>query len=282
MPQTLSSPGTERTRATVNVKLMGVLEEKFVHALIEPGVLSPAPIRLPGLYGHSALHNHVLAALPSEDLERLQPDLEFAVMPFGMTVCETDTQMTHVYFPTSSIVSLLHETKDGNSAETAVIGNEGMVGVTLFMGGGKSLNRATVNSGGYGFRLKANILTDEFARGGALQRLLLSYTQALIAQMSQTAVCNRHHSVLQQLCRWLLLTLDRLPTNEIEVTQSWIATMLGVRRESITCAANKLNDEGVIQYVRGHITVLNRRGLEVRACECYVNLKKEYDRLLTE
>ena len=252
MAQILSSigtarPGTGKTNARANVKSIAALKAKFVRALIEPDESSIRPIQLSGLYGHNPRQNHLLAALPSEDFERLLPNLEFVVMPFGMTVCEADAQMTHVYFPTSSIVSLLHETKDGDSAETAVIGNEGMVGVTLFMGGGKSLNRATVKSGGYGFRLKASLLTDEFARGGALQRFLLNYTQALIAQMSQTAVCNRHHSVSQQLCRWLLITLDRLPANEIQVTQSLIATMLGVRRESITCAANKLHEEGVIR-----------------------------------
>jgi len=273
MDQSLGSVGT------VSLGLEN-RDETTAAKAVAPDARSITPIRLQGLYGHDPLQNHLLAALPPRDFQRLLPDLEFVVMPFGMAVCETDMQMTHVYFPTSSVVSLLHETRDGSSAETAVIGNEGMLGVTLFMGGGKSLNRATVKSGGYGFRLKSNLLREEFARGGALQRRLLNYTQALLAQMSQTAVCNRHHSVSQQLCRWLLLTLDRISVNEIRVTQSLIATMLGVRRESITCAANKLHADGVIEYARGRITVLDRPGLENRACECYAGLRKEYDRLL--
>jgi CRP-like cAMP-binding protein len=236
------------------------------------------PVRITALYGHNPKQNQLLASLPEEDFERLLPHLEFISMPFDMTVCEADTQMHHVYFLSSSVVSLLYETRDGASAEIAVIGNEGIVGVTLFMGGA-SPNRAVVKSAGYGFRLKASVFMEEFRRGGALQQSLLRYTSALIAQMSHTAVCNRHHNVMQQLCRWLLLTLDRLPSNEMAVSQGLIATMLGVRRESVTEAAGKLQDEGMIQYRRGHITVLDRAGLEQRACECYAGVKKEYDRL---
>ncbi|HEX8884464.1 MAG TPA: Crp/Fnr family transcriptional regulator, partial [Noviherbaspirillum sp.] len=238
-----------------------------------------APVRISALYGHNPKQNQLLNALPKEDFERLLPHLEFISMPFDMTVCEAETQMNHVYFLTSSVVSLLYETRDGASAEIAVIGNEGIVGVTLFMGGGASPNRAVVKSAGYGFRLKASVFMEEFRRGGALQQSLLRYTNALIAQMSHTAVCNRHHNVMQQLCRWLLLTLDRLPSNEMAVSQGLIATMLGVRRESVTEAAGKLQDEGMIQYRRGHITVMDRVGLESRACECYAGVKKEYDRL---
>lgn len=237
------------------------------------------PVRITALYGHNPKQNQLLASLPQEDFDRLLPHLEFISMPFDMTVCEAETQMHHVYFLTSSVVSLLYETRDGASAEIAVIGNEGIVGVTLFMGGGASPNRAVVKSAGYGFRLKASVFMEEFRRGGALQQSLLRYTSALIAQMSHTAVCNRHHNVMQQLCRWMLLTLDRLPSSEMAVSQGLIATMLGVRRESVTEAAGKLQDEGLIQYRRGHITVLDRAGLEGRACECYAGVKKEYDRL---
>jgi CRP-like cAMP-binding protein len=237
------------------------------------------PVRITALYGHNPKQNQLLASLPQEDFDRLLPHLEFISMPFDMTVCEAETQMHHVYFLTSSVVSLLYETRDGASAEIAVIGNEGIVGVTLFMGGGASPNRAVVKSAGYGFRLKASVFMEEFRRGGALQQALLRYTSALIAQMSHTAVCNRHHNVMQQLCRWMLLTLDRLPSSEMAVSQGLIATMLGVRRESVTEAAGKLQDEGLIQYRRGHITVLDRAGLEERACECYAGVKKEYDRL---
>ena len=238
------------------------------------------PLRISGLHGHNPKQNNILADLPDDDFARLLPHLEFVSMPFQMTICETGAHLKHVYFPTSSIVSLLYETKEGGSTETAVIGNEGLMGVTLFMGGGGSLHRAQIKSAGYGFRLSAGILNEEFHKGGALQHALLRYTQALLAQMSQTAVCNRHHSVGQQLCRWLLLSLDRLPSNEMSVSQGLIATMLGVRRESVTEAAGKLQEDGLIHYKRGHITVLNRKGLEGRACECYANVKREYDRLL--
>ncbi|MFT5532081.1 MAG: CRP-like cAMP-binding protein [Burkholderiaceae bacterium] len=237
-------------------------------------------VRIAGLYGHNPKQNNLLAGLPADDYERILPHLELIPMPLGMAVCEAGVEMEHVYFLTSSIVSQLYESRDGTATETAVIGHEGVVGVTLFMGGGTSLNRAVVKSAGYGFRLKASMLKDEFYRGGALQSLLLRYTQALLTQMSQTAVCNRHHSVVQQLCRWLLLSLDRLPSNEMSMTQELIGNMLGVRRESVADAAGKLQDEGLIQYTRGHITVLNRPGLEARVCECYAGVKAEYDRLL--
>ncbi len=237
-------------------------------------------VRIAGLYGHNPKQNALLAGLANDDYERLLPHLELVPMPLGMAVCEAGVEMEHVYFLTSSIVSQLYESRDGTATETAVIGHEGVVGVTLFMGGGTSLNRAVVKSAGYGFRMKAKMLRDEFYRGGALQSLLLRYTQALLTQMSQTAVCNRHHSVVQQLCRWLLLSLDRLPSNEMSMTQELIGNMLGVRRESVADAAGKLQDEGLIHYTRGHISVLNRVGLEARVCECYAGVKSEYDRLL--
>ena len=241
--------------------------------------LTPA-IRMAGLYGHNPRQNRLLAGLPVADYERLLPHLELIPMPLGMAVCEAGVEMEYVYFLTSSIVSQLYESRDGTATETAVIGHEGIVGVTLFMGGGTSLSRAVVKSAGYGFRLKAKLLKEEFAVGGAMQALLLRYTQALLTQMSQTAVCNRHHSVVQQLCRWLLLSLDRLPSNEMSMTQELIGNMLGVRRESVADAAGKLQDEGLIHYTRGHISVLDRPGLESRVCECYAGVKAEYDRLL--
>lgn len=250
----------------------------FGHALPSPSVAPP--IHIQGLYGHDPKQNHLLAALPTADYERLLPELELVTMQLGMVVCEPGIELQYAYFPTTSIVSLLHHTKNGASAETAVIGNEGVVGVSLFMGGGSVLTRMIVNGAGYGFRLRKSILDEEFARGGALQQLLLRYTQALITQTSQTVVCNRHHSVMQQLCRWLLLNLDRLPSNEVRVTQETIAGMLGVRRESIGAAAGKLQDDGYIHYSRGHINVLDRSGLEAQVCECYAGVKEEYDRLL--
>ena len=237
-------------------------------------------IRIAGLYGHNPRQNRLLAGLPTQDFERILPHLELIPMPLGLAVCEAGLEMDYVYFLTSSIVSQLYESRDGTATETAVIGYEGVVGVTLFMGGGTSLHRAVVKSAGYGFRLKAKVLKAEFQAGGALQNLLLRYTQALLTQMSQTAVCNRHHSVVQQLCRWLLLSLDRLPSNEMSMTQELIGNMLGVRRESVADAAGKLQDEGLIHYTRGHISVLDRAGLEARVCECYAGVKAEYDRLL--
>ena len=229
---------------------------------------------------HSPTQNHLLAALPAKDYARLLPDLERVPMPLGWAVYESGGRMSYLYFPTTSIVSLLYVMKSGASAEIAVTGNEGVVGISLFMGGESTPSRAVVQSGGDGYRLAANAMKREFANGGQLQHLALRYTQALITQMAQTAVCNRHHSVNQQLCRWLLLSLDRLENNELVMTQELIANMLGVRREGVTEAAGKLQKEGVIHYSRGHISVLSRAKLEARVCECYAVVKKEYDRLL--
>jgi CRP-like cAMP-binding protein len=229
---------------------------------------------------HSAKQNHILAALPAEDLARLQPDLELIPMPLGWAVYESGGRMNYVFFPTTSIVSLLNVMESGASAEIAVTGNDGLVGISVFMGGESTPSRAVVQSGGNGYRLKATALKREFATGGHLQHLALRYTQALITQMAQTAVCNRHHSVDQQLCRWLLLSLDRMENSELVMTQELIANMLGVRREGVTEAAGKLQKDGVIQYSRGHISVLSRAKLEARVCECYAVVRSEYDRLL--
>jgi CRP-like cAMP-binding protein len=229
---------------------------------------------------HSPKQNHILAALPAVDYARLLPDLELIPMPLGWAVYESGGQLGYLYFPTTSIVSLLYVMESGASAEIAITGNEGLVGISLFMGGESTPSRAVVQSNGNGYRLKASVLKKEFALGGTLQHLALRYTQALITQMAQTAVCNRHHSVDQQLCRWLLLSLDRLQSNELLMTQELIANMLGVRREGVTEAARKLQDEGLIAYSRGHIKVLDRPGLEKRVCECYAVVKKEFDRLL--
>src|ERR1700691_3587112 len=224
--------------------------------------------------------NHILDALPAADYNRLQPALEFIPMPLGWAVYESGSHMDYVYFPTTSIVSLLYVLENSASAEIAVTGNEGLVGISLFMGGESTPSRAVVQSAGSGYRLKADVLKNEFARGGELQHLALRYTQALITQMSQTAVCNRHHTLQQQLCRWLLLSLDRLPGNELRMTQELISNMLGVRREGVTEAARHLQKEGLIHYSRGHIKLLDRARLEQRVCECYAVVKKEYDRLL--
>lgn len=226
--------------------------------------------------------NQLLAALPEADYLGLLPHLERVQMPLGQAVVESGGTQGYVYFPTSSIVSLLYVLTDGASAEIAVTGNEGVVGIALFMGGESTPSRAVVQSAGHGYRLKGDVLKREFESGGALQHLLLRFTQALITQMTQTAVCNRHHAVDQQLCRWLLLSLDRLSGNELVMTQELIANMLGVRREGVTEAAGKLQAEGLIRYSRGHITVLDRPVLEARVCECYAVVKKEYDRLLPE
>jgi CRP-like cAMP-binding protein len=231
---------------------------------------------------HDPRQNHLLAALPEEESARLLPHLELVPMPLGETVCESGIQMPYVYFPTTCIVSLLYVMEDGASAEIAVVGNEGIVGVSLFMGGETTTSRAVVQSTGHAYRLKGQLLKDAFFRAGPMQRLLLRYTQALLTQMAQTAVCNRHHSVDQQLCRWLLLSLDRLPSNELIMTQELIANMLGVRREGVTEAAGKLQRAGLIHYSRGHITVLDRPGLEARVCECYAVVKKEFNRLLPD
>jgi CRP-like cAMP-binding protein len=229
---------------------------------------------------HSPKQNHLLAALPADDYARLLPDLELTPMPLGMAVYESGGHLCHVYFPTTSIVSLLYVMESGASAEIAISGNEGLVGISLFMGGESTPSRAVVQSAGNGYRLKASVLKKEFALGGTLQYLALRYTQALITQMAQTAVCNRHHSLDQQLCRWLLLSLDRMETNDLVMTQELIANMLGVRREGVTEAAGHLQKAGLIQYSRGHIKVLDRAKLEKRVCECYAVVKKEFDRLL--
>jgi CRP-like cAMP-binding protein len=224
--------------------------------------------------------NRLVAALPEEDYQGLLPVLEAVRLPLGMALYESGGAQGYVYFPTSSIVSLLYVLADGSSAEIAVTGCEGLVGIALFMGGETTPSRAVVQSAGQGYRIKAAVLKRKFEEGGALQLLLLRFTQALITQMTQTAVCNRHHAVDQQLCRWLLLSLDRLPANELVMTQELIANMLGVRREGVTEAAGKLQAEGLIEYSRGKITVLDRTKLEARVCECYAVVKKEYDRLL--
>jgi len=230
---------------------------------------------------HDPRQNHLLAALPAIDYARLRPDLDLVPMPLGDALYESGVQMRHVYFPTTAIVSLLYVLQDGASAEISVVGNEGMVGVSLFMGGETTPSRAVVQSAGHAYRLKGQLLKEEFNRSGELQHLLLRYTQALLTQMAQTAVCNRHHSLDEQLCRWLLLSHDRLlPSNELVMTQELIANMLGVRREGVTEAAGNLQKAGLIAYHRGHITVLDRAGLEARTCECYVVVKKECDRLL--
>lgn len=224
--------------------------------------------------------NRLLMGLPAAEYDRLLPHLELVPMGLGEVLYESGGLLKHVYFPTTSIVSLLYVMEDGASAEIAVVGNEGILGVSLFMGGETTPSRAVVQSAGYAYRLRADLLKMEFNRADALMRLLLRYTQALITQMAQTAVCNRHHSVEQQLCRWLLLSLDRLSGNELNMTQELIANMLGVRREGVTEAAGKLQRAGLINYTRGHIKVLNRSGLEMRSCECYRVVKAEFDRLL--
>jgi CRP-like cAMP-binding protein len=229
---------------------------------------------------HAPKQNHLLAALPDADYARLLPDLELIAMPLGWAVYESGGHMGYVYFPTTSIVSLLYVMENGASAEIAVTGNEGLVGISLFMGGESTPSRAVVQSAGSGYRLKAGVLKIEFALGGNLQHLALRFTQALITQMAQTAVCNRHHSLDQQLCRWLLVSMDRLEGDELVMTQELIANMLGVRREGVTEAAHHLQDDGLINYSRGHIKVLERAKLEQRVCECYAVVKKEYDRLL--
>jgi len=224
--------------------------------------------------------NVLLAALPDAEHLRWRSALQAVDMPLGQVLYESGVTMTHVYFPTTAIVSLLYVLENGASAEIAVVGNEGIVGVSLFMGGESTPSRAVVQSAGHGFRMSGQFLKEEFGRSVPALRILLRYTQALITQMSQTAVCNRHHSLDQQLCRWLLITLDRLHTPEIVMTQELIANMLGVRREGVTEAAGKLQERGLIRYRRGRITVLDRVGLEESACECYGVVRKEYERLL--
>jgi CRP-like cAMP-binding protein len=226
--------------------------------------------------------NQILAALPAAEFERLAPQLEAVAMPLGEILYEPGIQLLHAYFPTTAIVSLHYVTESGASAETAGVGNEGVVGMALFMGGNTTPSSAVVQTGGRGYRLPGRILKQEFARGGLMKSLLLRYTQALLTQMMQTAACNRHHSVEQQLCRWLLLTLDRVTSRELVMTQELVAGMLGVRREGITEAACNLRSAGLIGYRRGHISVLERTGLEARACECYAVVKKELARLMSD
>jgi len=226
--------------------------------------------------------NHLLSVLPEAERVRLAPILVPVDMTLGQVVYESGDRQRFVYFPATSIVSLLYVMEDGASAEIAIVGNEGLIGIALFMGGETTPSRAIVQSAGAAFRLDAQILKEEFIRGGPVQRLLLRYTQALITQMAQTAVCNRHHSIDQQLCRWLLLSVDRLPSNELKMTQELIANMLGVRRSGVTEAALKLQDAGLIRYGHGHIQVLDRPGLEKRVCECYRVVKREFDRLLPD
>ncbi len=227
-----------------------------------------------------ARQNRLLAAVPDVELERWLPYLEAVDLPLGKVLYESGTRLSYVYFPTTAIVSLLYLMEDGASAEIAVVGFEGLVGISLFMGGESTTSRAVVQSAGSGLRLSSQQMMLEFNRAGPVLHLLLRYTQALISQMTQTAVCNRHHSLDEQLCRWLLLSLDRLPGNELVMTQELIANMLGVRREGVTEAAGNLQDVGLIEYRRGKITVLDRAGLEKRTCECYAVVKREYDRLL--
>ena len=231
---------------------------------------------------HHPEQNHILAALPPAERERLFSHLQLVPMPLGTVLYESGSTLRHIYFPTDSIVSLLYVMEDGASAEIAVVGNEGAIGVALFMGGETTPSRSIVQSAGFAYRLTGRRLKQEFNRHGQMLHLLLRYTQSLITQMAQTAVCNRHHTVDQQLCRWLLLSLDRLSSNQLSMTQELIANMLGVRREGVTDAAGKLQRLGVIEYTRGHITVLDRSKLEELCCECYSVVKKETDRLLPQ
>ena len=230
----------------------------------------------------SLQQNHLLAALPVGDLEILRPHLDLAELPLGEVLYESGIRLRCVYFPTTSIVSILYVMADGASAEIAMIGNEGVVGVSLFLGGETSSSRAVVQSAGHAYRLDAGLLKEQFKRGSAMQHLLLRYTQSLMTQMVQTAVCNRYHSLDQQLCRWLLLSLDRLPSNQLIMTQELIANRLGVRREGVSEAAGKLQQAGLIHYNRGHISVIDRRGIEARTCECYAAVQKECGRLLPD
>lgn len=237
-----------------------------------------AAVPMPSI--HDPRQNHLLAALSAEDFRRVSAQIKLVPLTLGEVLYESGSRQRAVYFPTNSIVSLLYMLADGASAEIAVVGNEGIIGVSLFMGGETTPSRAVVQSAGHAYRLSGKVLKEEFTRGDAMQHLLLRYTQALLTQMAQTAVCNRHHSLDQQLCRWLLLSLDRLAGDELIMTQELIANMLGVRREGVTEAAGNLQNAGLIKYSRGHITVLDRSGLEARTCECYAVVKKEFDRLL--
>jgi CRP-like cAMP-binding protein len=246
------------------------------------GKASPTAVRTPASAAsrHSPRQNHLLSALASGDFKRISAHLELVPLKLGEVLYEPGVTLKYVYFPTTSIVSLLYVMENGSSAEIAIVGNEGILGIALFMGGETTPSRAVVQAAGYGYRLKAAYLKEEFERFGPFLRVLLRYTQALITQMAQTAVCNRHHSIDQQLCRWLLLSLDRLASNELTMTQELIANMLGVRREGVTEAAGNLQSAGLIHYRRGKITVIDRPRLEDRACECYQVVKTEFDRLL--
>ncbi len=226
--------------------------------------------------------NHLLAALPAEEFDRISPYLELVSLPLGQILYEPGVRMSHAYFPVTAVVSLHYVLESGASAESAGVGNEGMIGISLFMGGGSTPSSAVVPIAGHAYRLDSNVLKREFARMGFMRQLLLRYTQALITQMTQTAACNRHHSVEQQLCRWLLLTLDRAPSHEIVMTQQLVANMLGVRREGITAAVGRLQEAGFIRNRRGQIAALDRQGLEARVCECYAIVKDELDRLLSD
>ena len=226
--------------------------------------------------------NHLLAALLDAEFDRLSPHLELIPMKLGDVLYESGAKLKHVHFPTTAIISLHYLLENGGSSEIAGVGNEGVLGISLFMGGDSTPSRAIVQTGGFGYRLPAHLLMEEFNRNGQVMRLLMRYTQALMTQMAQTAVCNRHHTVEQQLCRWLLLTLDRLGSNDLTMTQELIANMLGVRREGVTEAAGRLQGYGFISYRRGHITVLDRKGLEQDVCECYAVVKKEFARLLSD
>lgn len=226
-------------------------------------------------------HNHLLKSLSKNEFDRLSPNLELVTLDLGHVMYESGEKLNNVYFPTTSIISILNVMENGSSAEIAVVGNEGILGISLFMGGVTTPSRAVVQSGGLAYRMKANLLLNEFNLAGPVQRLLLRYTQALITQMAQTAACNRHHTIDQQLCRWLLLSLDRLAGNTLCMTQELIANMLGVRREGVTDAACKLQKKGLIKYSRGKITVIDRPNLELRCCECYRVVRQEFDRLLT-
>ena len=240
------------------------------------------PMSIPTSPLHRPSQNHLLAALPTADFEAIADHLELVPLALGQMLYEPGTQLRHAYFPTNSIVSLHYVTETGSSAETAGVGNEGVVGISLYMGGDTTSSSAVVQTAGHAYRLDRRVLMQEFNRAGLFQRLLLRYTQALMTQLAQTAVCNRHHSVEQQLCRWLLLTLDRVPTRDLTMTQELVASMLGVRRESVTEAAGRLQTAGYIRYRRGHIGVLDRAGLERQTCECYGVVKKELDRLLSD
>jgi CRP-like cAMP-binding protein len=258
---------------------MGTSRLRTAHATARP-FKAASPVAKPSATRADAELNQLLRALPAEDFERLRPNIEPVTLKLGEVLYEPGGRMRYVYFPTTAIVSLLYVMADGASAEIAIVGNEGILGISLFMGGESTPSRAVVQSAGQGYRMRAAVLKDEFGRFGVLMHLLLRYTQALITQMAQTAVCNRHHTVDQQLCRWLLLSLDRLSSNELTMTQELIANMLGVRREGVTEAAGKLQDAGLISYRRGKIKVLDRSGVEARSCECYEVVKKELDRLL--